>query len=138
MQIHQGRCNVIKALQAYDRRLVRHFRRVTKLNIHSFIHSSQKSNEQQNSTQTVAAGQETKANEQEQYYSNPRHAPTEALIQQTRPSLIDGSYGDGCCVVSCNLRNHHPHSGDSGISVSSPYRDWTRTGTKTRLQFILQ
>ena len=37
-------------------------------------------NEQQNSTQTVAAGQETKANAQEHYYNNPtdyepRHAP---------------------------------------------------------------
>ena len=58
--------------------------------------SSQKSNEQQNSTQTVAAGQETKANAQEHYYSNPtdygpRHAPREVLIQQTRPYLIDGS-----------------------------------------------
>ena len=70
MQIHQGRCNVIKAP------------------------SSQKSNEQQNSTQTVAAGQETKANAQEHYYPTdyePRHAPREVLIQQTRPSLIDGS-----------------------------------------------
>ena len=41
MQIHQGRRNVIKALQAKN------------------------PNEQQNSTQTVAAGQETKANAQE-------------------------------------------------------------------------
>ena len=58
--------------------------------------SSQKSNGQQNSTQTVAAEQETKANVQEHYYSNPtdyepKHAPREVLIQQTRPSLIDGS-----------------------------------------------
>ena len=47
-------------------------------------------------TQTVAAGQETKANAQEHYYSDPtyhepRHAPKEVLIQQTRPSLINGS-----------------------------------------------
>ena len=72
MQIHQGRCNVIKALQA------------------------KKPNEQQNSTQTVAAEQETKANAQEHCYNNPtdyepRHAPREVLIQQTRPSLIVGS-----------------------------------------------
>ena len=57
--------------------------------------SSQRPNEQQNSTQTVAAGQETKANAREHYYNNPtnyepRHAPREVLIQQTMPSLIDG------------------------------------------------
>ena len=44
------------------------------------IASSQKSNEQRNSTQTAAAAQETKANVWEQYYSNPTskeltHAP---------------------------------------------------------------
>ena len=71
MQIHQGRCNAVKALQA----------------------KNQTSSRIQH---TVAAGQETKANAQEHYYSNPtdygpRHAPREVLIQQTRPYLIDGS-----------------------------------------------
>ena len=71
MQIHQGRCNVIKALQAKDQTSSRIQHR-------------------------LAAGQETKANAQEHHYNNPtdyepRNAPREVLIQQTRPSLIDGS-----------------------------------------------
>ena len=42
------------------------------------------------------AGQETRANAQEHYYSNPtdyrpRHAPREVLIQQTKSYLIGGS-----------------------------------------------
>ena len=60
MRIHQGRCNVDQSA------------------------SSQKPNEQQNSTRTVAAGQETKANAQEHYYSNPTdyepmHAPRKSF-----------------------------------------------------------
>ena len=96
MQIHQGRCNVIKALQAKNQ------------------------NEQQNSTQTVAAGQETKANAQEHYYSNPtdyepKHAPRGVLIQQTRPSLIDGSTEFG----NNSSGKHARHAEDIVILLSS-------------------
>ena len=72
MQIHQGRCNVIKALQTKNQ---------TSRRIQHVLWLLDKRLE---------------ANAQEQYYSNPtnyepKHAPRGVLIQQTRHSPIDGS-----------------------------------------------